>query len=397
MKRVDAIVIGAGLIGSAASWNLARNGASVALIESGVPNIGASGRNAGSLHFQIEQRYFVNGDQLSAEAVKIAALNRIAIDEWSGLETALGQDLSIRQDGGLMVAETADQVRLLEAKVQREQEAGLGTQLIDGDAARAIAPCLSEQIIAAGFLPEEGHADPKKLTPAIIHAAQALGVDLMAETRVEAIEPRDGGFIVTARRGAAIKQLRGERLLIAAGAWTPQVGEMANLHFPLFPVALQMNVTERIAPVLGQLLQHVGRRLSMKQALAGNILIGGGWPSRLKRSPDGRYDPAQKPEPIERNRIGNLAAAVATAPFIADLNLLRTWTAVTAVTSDQLPLVGEVPRLPGLFVAAGGSGFTLGPTFGRLIADCMLDRAEATEALSVVSPARFEHLNSFMG
>jgi len=81
------------------------------------------------------------------------------------------------------------------------------------------------------------------------------------------------------------------------------------------------------------------------------------------------------------------------------MNLLRCWTGVTAITADQLPIVGEIPRLPGLFVAAGGSAFTLGPSFARLIARQIMDqdRAEADDALAVVAPARFEHLNGFMG
>lgn len=46
-------------------------------------------------------------------------------------------------------------------------------------------------------------------------------------------------------------------------------------------------------------------------------------------------------------------------------------------------------------MAAGGSAFTLGPTFARLLARRILDEPE--ERLEIFSPARFGHLNSFMG
>lgn len=399
MMRVDALVIGAGLVGTAAAWHLAGGGARVLIVEAGDVNRGASGQNAGSLHFQIERRYLEQGDRLAAEAARITTLNRLAIDEWAGLEAMLGQSLSIRQQGGLMVAETAEQVALLETKIRREQESGLSTVLVDGDAARALSPALSPAIIAAGYMAEEGHADPKKVTPAFARGAVARGAELRANTQVQAIARNGAGFRVTLAGQGGTAECRCDRLLIAAGAWTPRIAAMANLHVPLFPVALTMNVTERVAPMLGPLIQHVGRRLSMKQADAGNILIGGGWPSRLRLGADGHFDPGQRPDAIDQVRRDNLAAAVATVPAIADLNLLRSWTGVTAISSDQLPLVGEVPRLPGLFVAAGGSAFTLGPTFGRLVAAQMLgrDRAGADAALAIVAPARFEHLNSFMG
>jgi sarcosine oxidase subunit beta len=134
----------------------------------------------------------------------------------------------------------------------------------------------------------------------------------------------------------------------------------------------------------------------MKQAGAGNVLIGGGWPSRLAQAPGGGFDLSRRPTPIAASITGNLEAAVAVVPRAASLNLLRTWTGTVAVSSDQLPIVGEVPRMPGVHVAGGGSAFTLGPTFARLLADEALTGKPAPD-LADFSPARYEHLNSFMG
>ncbi|WP_254606540.1 NAD(P)/FAD-dependent oxidoreductase [Sphingomonas bacterium] len=399
VARVDMLVIGAGLIGAAAAWHGARAGASVLLVDAGHPNVGASGQNAGSLHFQIERRFLENGERMADEAARITAISRMAIDDWAGLEAALGSDLHVRQEGGLMVAETAGEVALLEAKVRRETAAGLRTRLVDGHEARRIAPYLSGAIIAASFLADEGHADPRSVIPAYVRRAQAAGAELRTGTRVIALDARRPGFSVVLRQGDTEQTVVAERVLIAAGAWSGRVAALANIHLPIFPVALTMNATERVAPFLPHLVQHVGRRLSMKQTHAGNVLIGGGWPARLRRDSTGAFDPGQTPEAIEASLVGNLRAAIDTVPAVADLNLLRSWTGATAITADQLPIVGEVPRAPGLFVAAGGSAFTLGPTFARLVAQAMLDtdRSATAEALAVLSPARLEHLNGFMG
>lgn len=392
MEKHDVLVVGGGLVGCAAAWHLARDGASVLVVDAGDFGMGASGQNAGSLHFQIERRFLEQGDALARQAEQTIALSRMAVDEWRGLEAALGADLHVVMDGGFMVAETADQVAMLERKVAREIAEGLNMRLIDGDEARRIAPYLSPNVVAAGFAADEGHADSRAVTPAFASAARASGATLRSRTRLTALDKVRGGFEA---QGNDLS-VRADQVLVAAGAWTPQICALANLHAPLYPVALLMNATERTQrPQIPHLIQHVGRRLSMKQTHAGNILIGGGWPSRLGVTADGSFDPGVRPEMIEESLTGNLAAAIDIVPEVTSLNLIRSWTGVTAVSGDQLPVVGQVPRMPGFWIAGGGSAFTLGPSFARLVAQAM--RGTATPELEFVSPARFDHLNSFMG
>jgi glycine/D-amino acid oxidase-like deaminating enzyme len=374
---------------------MARAGARVVLLEAGEFNSGASGQNAGSLHFQLERRFLEQGAAMAEQAAAIVALNALAVEDWAGLESALAADLHVSMTGGLMVAETPDEVALLEAKAALEARHGLPTRLISGDEARALQPALAPHILAATHAPREGHADPRSTTIALAAAAAAAGAMLAPRTSLAAITRQPGGWqlgVTTAQGPAA---LRTGQLLLAAGAWTSSLAALANLHVPLYPVALQMNVTQRTAPVLPQLIQHVGRRLSMKQAHAGNILIGGGWPARLHVRPDGSFDARQRPALRPEALVANLRAAADTVPMVASLDLIRIWTGVTCISADQLPIVGEVPAMPGLYVAAGGSAFTLGPSFARLLAEAMAGAPDPR--LAIVSPARFSHLNSFMG
>lgn len=390
MSRADVAIIGGGLIGCAAAWRLALAGASVVLLEAGDLNTGASGQNAGSLHFQIERRFLENGDALADQAASIVALSRLAVGDWRGIEQALGTDLHVTMQGGLMVAETSEQVAVLERKAARERREGLSVETLDGDAARRHAPYLSDRVLAANLSRDEGHADPKAMTPALAAAAAAAGAELRTRTPVEMIA-RNGA---TFRLGGREWVLDADRVLVAAGAWTTPLCARANLHVPLYPVALLMNATARITPLVPHLVQHVGRRLSLKQTYAGHLLIGGGWPSRLMQDAGG-FDLSRKPTLIADSLTGNLRAATDVVPAVTQLDLLRSWTGITAISADQLPIVGEVPRMPGLYVAAGGSAFTLGLTFARLLADAMSGRP--SPELDIVSPARFEHLNGFMG
>ena len=391
MERVDVAIIGGGLVGCAAAWRLALRGASVTLIEADDINSGASGQNAGSLHFQIERRFLETDDRIGGQAADIVALSRIAVGDWREIERELTADLHVSMQGGLMVAETAEQVALLERKAARESREGLSVRTVDGNEARKIAPYLSPGILAANFARDEGHADPRAVTPALAKAARGAGVSVRTASRVRSIAREGGRFAI---RGDGFG-LSADRVLVAAGAGSANVCALLNIHMPLYPVALLMNATARERPMVPHLVQHVGRRLSLKQTYAGNILVGGGWPSRLAQAPGGGFDPWAKAIMRPESLAGNLRVAVDIVPDVARLNLIRSWTGVTAISADQLPVVGEVPRMPGLWVAAGGSAFTLGLTFARLIAGAMA--ASPTPELDALSPARFEHLNGFMG
>ncbi|WP_337190958.1 FAD-dependent oxidoreductase [Qipengyuania algicida] len=396
--KVDALIVGGGLIGCAAAWHLALAGMEVMLVEQASTGSGASGQNAGSLHFQIERRFLERKGGLGLEGEQTATLSRIAIDDWSTLEDRLGVSLHVHMNGGLMVAENADQVAILKAKADRERAMGLSVETIDGAEARRRAPYLSEGIVAANFMAAEGHADTRKIAPAFATAATAAGAEIQIRTRLTKLEWQGASFRAEIIGSEGAFTVGAKKVLVAAGVWSARIAAMANLHLPLFPVGLTMSASERTPHFLPHLVQHVAQRLSMKQTEAGNILIGGGWPSRLHRV-DGIFDLSRPAELIIQSLRNNLSVATKTVPRVADLNLIRTWTGVTAVTPDQLPIAGEFPTMPGLFCAAGGSAFTLGPTFARLVADQMLERErdEADRLLAVASPARFDSLNGFMG
>ena len=84
----------------------------------------------------------------------------------------------------------------------------------------------------------------------------------------------------------------------------------------------------------------------------------------------------------------NLRAATDIAPFVKDLNLIRTWTGITTIAPDLLPILGEVPQTPGFYVAAGGNGFTYGPTYARLMSELIL-KGSTSFPIAPYAPGRF--------
>lgn len=391
----DILIIGGGLVGCATAWHLARQGMKVVLAERGSLNSGASGQNAGSLHFQIERRFLEQGHKAAADGARIVSLNRLAIEEWRGLEDLLGRPLDVAMHGGLMVAETEAEMALLAFKVARENELGLATQVLNGAELRERAPYLSDRLAGAAWLAEEGHANPRTLVDAFAGGARDQGAVVHAGTALTRLSmARDGTYKAALDGPDGEFQLDIPRVLLAAGHWVPRLAGLLGLNVPLYPAPLMMSVTDRTAPMLPFLIQHVGQRLSMKQTEDGNLLIGGGWPSRLARKVDGTPD-LDRPGIVEpANLRANLQVAARVLPGLAQRTLLRTWTGTTCISADQLPIVGEIAVAPGLFVAAGGSLFTLGPVLARLLAR-NIAKGALPEELALFTPHRFAHLDAF--
>ena len=396
MADYDIAVIGGGLIGCASAYYLAKSGARIVVLERGQINQGASGQNAGSLHFQLEQRLIQDLEVQVRELEFYVGLARMAIELWQGIDAELGCDTQLSMQGGLMVAESPAETELLERKLQIEQSQGLKVELLDGEAARRLAPYLSSGIRAALYCASEGHCNPRLLTPAYARKAVELGASLITDATVRGVRCDAGRWHITFSDSAGERQqIRCGAVLNAAGAWTVNIAAMANLHLPLFPIGLTMNATEKTQLQIPHLIQHVGRKLSLKQTEDGNLLIGGGWRANLRQR-GGRWSSTESPHIVLDSVFGNLRTAAEIVPMVRSLRLLRTWTGTTAITADQLPVLGEVPQAPGFFVAAGGAGFTYGPAYALLMSELMLT-GTSSYPLAPFSPARFNALNAFMG
>jgi glycine/D-amino acid oxidase-like deaminating enzyme len=137
-----------------------------------------------------------------------------------------------------------------------------------------------------------------------------------------------------------------------------------GLTLQLWIDGLHLNVTEPREHVLGPMVQHIGRRLTLKQTTHNTFIIGGGWPARPEPPPR-RYSTRWD------SMAGNVAVAVRVVPLLADVRIVRTWAGVMAFTNDLTPVVGESRRLPGYHALIATTGFTLSPLMGRLLAETM--------------------------
>jgi glycine/D-amino acid oxidase-like deaminating enzyme len=320
----------------------------------------ASGTNAGNLHFQLigaAKRIQEGGDM--SRLRKVAELHARSQPVWRTLEKDLDADLGVRFGGGLMVAETPLGLHTLELKSAIERDAGVDSRIIDGRTVRQIEPALSDEIIGAIWCPGEGFANTLVVGPAFARRAIELGAKVSLQTDVTAIRHESGAFMVETTQGL----IAAKRIVNAAGARAGQVAGMVGLPLKISGRVLTVNVTEPSRRLMTTMVQHVDRRLTVKQTPSGTFIVGGGY----RGLPDAS---GEQKLPIFGGITTNFAIASRVIPALRDVRVLRSWGGLIPLTENVILLIGEYRPVPGFYMlVADHSGFTLGPLVGRMTAD----------------------------
>ena len=367
--ETDVLVIGGGILGCVTACHLAIRGVETILIDQDELNRQASGTNAGSLHFQIMRQPDYSPERLT-RLRKSVEIHAEASRVWETIESDLGCDLGVRRGGGFMVAETAEEMRSLEDKHEVERAMGVETHLLSTKEMLSLAPHLSPDLMGADYCPTEGFANPLLVAPAYARKAIDAGCRIRLHSAALDIKVLDsGGFSVTTATGV----IRTKRIVNAAGTNLGVVSGMVGHPIAIEAHPLQVHVTEPWKMILDHLVLHVGRRLTLKQTQYGTFIIGGGWPGVF----DERHG---KTETLYESMVGNNWVAASVLPELRDVRLVRAWGGVIPTTPDRLPIIGELPDVPGFFVLHLVAGFTLGPVVGRVMAELL---AEGNPSISL--------------
>jgi monomeric sarcosine oxidase len=202
IERVDLVVVGAGLMGSAAAWAGSRRGLSVLLLEQyGI------GHDRGSSHgsARIVRRTYPDPFYVR--------LTGQAMELWSELEAASGRHL-LNMTGGIDHGRRRDPEQIARVLAAADVE----HELLDARAAGERWPGM----IFDGpvlFHPQAGTVDAAAAVVAAVEAAEQLGAVLLAQTPVQRIDVLDHGVRVTTHRGVVLAG----RVIVAAGGWAGPV------------------------------------------------------------------------------------------------------------------------------------------------------------------------------
>ena len=370
MSEPDVLVVGGGLHGLSAAYHLARRGRRVRVLEARSLASHASGFSAGGVR------------TLGRHPAEVPlALESLA--SWHRIAELVGDDCGFRPSGQVKVAESADDLALLERRAALSRAEGHAhEELVDGAELRRLLPALSPSAVGGLVARRDGFASPYRTTLAFGRAARALGVTIVEGARVVAAERRDGLWRLRTVDGA---EHAAPVLVNAAGAWGARLARLLGEEIPLGFSAFMMMLTARMPPFVGPVVGATSRPISFKQAESGQVMIGGG------HKGVGSLDTGAAFLDVER-----LAYSARTAlelfPVLAGARIVHAWAGIEGVTPDDIPVVGSSAVNEGVVHAFGfcGHGFALGPVVGDVVAQ-FVTQGSTNRSVAAFAPGRFGH------
>lgn len=381
MTATSVLVIGAGIVGCSVAYYLAPE-ADVLVVDPMGLATQASTQTAANLHFQLSYTALKGGEEEFRRHARIIELNDDADRRWTALASETGGRVKVVNFGGIVVAESDDDVDILRRKVELERAAGFTTEFVDRADLADLVPEVASGVRGASWHAREGYVDAKTACYELARAARERGARFDLTSAVSGLRRSGGRWRVDIDPGGGVDA---DIVVVAAGAWTERVlGPVATV--PMEVSGLTMSVTEAGSRRVEHLVMHTSRPLSVKQVSSGNVMIGGGRPARVVRveGPLG-----WRTEPLRASLRAGMDDAVRVVPGLDGLRVVRSWEGLLGSPADDIPVIGEVPGQPGLIVSvAGHTGYTLGPTCGWAAARLALGQDPGVD-LTPFSPGRF--------
>ena len=394
---VDVVVIGAGIAGCTAAYELAKRDFSVALIDKGRVGGEQTSRNWGWVR---QQHRDLRELPLAMKSLEI----------WGELNAEIGAETGFRRTGLLYVTTRPADFAQWEAWTLKAREYQMHSKVLSPSEAKALTPGSTPDWIGGVHSPTDGRAEPSLAGPAIAEAARRLGATIHQDCAARGLDTAAGKVSgVITEKG----MIRTQAVLLAGGAWSGLFCRRHGLRLPQASVTSTSFFTAPAPEVTKGGLSMPD--VTMRRRLDGGYTVGLGGRGLLEVSPQGmmyarQFWPTFKkrrwglsftvgrsffdgPEmlarwsfdgvsPFERHRTLDpgadpklvqlgLTRLAEHYPALANLTVAQSWGGVIDSTPDGIPVISAVDPLPGLYLSAGysGHGFGIGPGAGRLAAD----------------------------
>ena len=359
-QNFDAIVIGAGYIGSSVAYHLSRAGLNTAIFDQGPIAASASRANFGNIQIHdLEMEHSVPMIQL-------------ARTRFSTLEQELDWNLGLRELGSLLAIDNENQWRILSTREKALQAIGIPSELVSAHQLTELEPSIDPTNLMGGlYHAHEGQLDPFRLINAYLTRARQQGLKEYYHCPVTGFDLKSGK-IHSIQTPAG--NFSAASIILCTGAYTNVLANKLGLHWDVLhyvlgqamvtePLPFQLNTTLASASFFemgadippGVLLAN----MAISQSTHGHLLLG-----------ESMYEANHFKTNIPGNALPCIARSVLEYfPSFQKLRILRAWSAAIADPKDGLPLFGPVTSIPGLFVAtAFRSTVIITPLVGETIA-----------------------------
>ncbi|MHB0766681.1 glycine oxidase ThiO [Stutzerimonas sp. NM35] len=349
MKQ-EIIIIGGGVIGLLSAYQLASAGLRVVLLESGETGAEASWAGGGIVSPLYPWRY----------SSAVTALAHWSQDFYPGFGDSLHEQTGIDPEvyeTGLYWLDLHDEDEAL-GWAERQ---GRPLQRVAMERVRAAVPALGEGFSKAVFMPGVANVRNPRLLRALREAlARMTNVRVVAHCPVTGFV-RESGRVLGVQ--TAQGDMRAERVVVAAGAWSGELLATLGLALPVKPMKGQMILFKCAEDFLPSMV--LAKRRYAIPRRDGHVLVG----STLE---DVGFDKTPTEDALDSLR----ATAAELLPALGGAEVVRHWAGLRPGSPEGIPYIGEVPGFEGLWLNCGHfrNGLVLAPASCQLLAELMIGR-----------------------
>lgn len=351
-SKPDVIIVGGGIIGLSAAWQLQQEGVAVVVLDP-APGTGASHAAAGMLA-PIHEAYWGESH--------ILRLNLAASQAWPAFADELGVDsVDYRRNGTLMAAYDADDKALLDNLGDLHEQEGLPVERLRSRECRSLEPLLTPGVRGGVYSPLDHQVNPRRVVAELLNRVPTIAVSATEVARNQVVSA-DGQVMAC------------QQVVVAAGAWTGRL-----LRVP-------------IRPLKGQVLRLSGPegllRLPVRCVVQGSTVYA------VPRSDGEIVVGATQEEQGFDTRVTAggiyelLRDVLAMLPGLREIDLVETWAGLRPGAPDNAPIIGTGDD--GIVYATGHyrNGILTAPITAAAVSALVIGRRPPVD-LSPFSPSRF--------
>ena len=371
-RTADYVILGAGVMGASIAFHLARRRAgSILVLDKGDVASGASGRSSALVRMHYS---FPPEVDLAAKSLEI----------FRAWKDYVGRAGDFRQTGFVRIVREKELNRL-EKNVAMQRAHGVDARVVDRDELSEIVPDWNlEDVPSAAWEPGSGYGDGASVATDFLERAREMGAAYRSQTRALGFSTESGGVTgVRTDHGFVAAPV----VVAATGPWSRPLFSGVGFELPVegeyHEVAILKNPPE--LPTAGPACIDGITTTYFRSETGGLTLVGDFWGKR-------GADPDSFAQSASADSLAALVARVACRiPALADAGIRRGVTGVYDLSPDSRPLIGAIPGVAGLYVAAGfsGMGFKISPAVGLAVSELLLDGRATTVDISSFAPDRF--------
>lgn len=351
--QYDVIVIGAGVTGAMAAYQLSRFQLRVAVMDRNLePAAETSSANSGIVHAGYD-----------AKPGSLKALLNVRGNAMMG-ELCETLDVPFRRIGSLVVAFSESEAATVQALYDSGVQNGVqDLQILPPEQVYAREPGLQPGAVCALYAPSAGIVCPYELTTGALEVACANGVEYLRQTEVCAIKAQADGFRVTDGHGTVYET---RAIVNAAGLYADAVAKMAgDDSFRIRPrkgeyILFEKSMGKTVSHVVFQTPAGGSKGVLVAPTVDGNLYIG----------PNANYVEDKRDTATTFDGMNEIKTCAAKSVAGLDMRLAITNFAGLRATPDGGDFILNEP-VPGFFNAAGieSPGLSAAPAIGLYLVD----------------------------